>query len=645
MVVAAAVLLRPGRVARSTASPRSGCCWRSRSSRRSRSCGRCSPTRAGTTPDACSPTAACSPPALALVRVAPERWPAVLGGIALAAVVVCGYALLTKVFPGKLAPDEHLRTPERTVRLLERDRADRRDGRDLLHVARRAPHRARAAERAGLSGDGRAAADADARLLARRAGGAGRRPGAVVLRRAAAPARRRRADPAAASARARWRRGTSPLMRSARKACRWPNGRRRATSSVRSCWRWSLALDARGRRDRLPRRPPCARRWPRAGRRACALLAVLALLALGFAGALAHSHRGFTGSISHAVDSLTNPNAKPPPNTPDRLTAVASVRARYWKEALQVFEAHPALGAGAEGYATARLRYRTETLERAPRARLRRADARRPRPRRACAWRSRCCAAGWPPPGARRIPSTARWAAGDRGAAALAERRGTADWRRAGSAARPIHARARRPAEHAVRRRRVRRALAGRLDLVRPGDACVALLCAGWLAGRGSAAAAAPAGAALAPSARRVTAPACWPPRRWAGRERRARRARRRRGDRVAALLAAWSQWQPQRSEDARQRRSRRCPRTTTARRARRGEQRASRATRCRPKRCSRSPTSQHVTGQAREARATLGRAVRLQPSNPQTWLELGRFDLQRATRGPRCASCRRRST
>ena len=39
------------------------------------------------------------------------------------------------------------------------------------------------------------------------------------------------------------------------------------------------------------------------------------------------------------------------------------MRARYWKEALQVFEAHPALGAGAEGYWTAHLRYATETLE------------------------------------------------------------------------------------------------------------------------------------------------------------------------------------------------------------------------------------------------------------------------------------------
>ena len=60
---------------------------------------------------------------------------------------------------------------------------------------------------------------------------------------------------------------------------------------------------------------------------------------------------------------MTNPNATVPKNTPGRLTAVGSVRARYWKEALEVFEAHPALGAGAAGYGTARLRYRTQNLD------------------------------------------------------------------------------------------------------------------------------------------------------------------------------------------------------------------------------------------------------------------------------------------
>ncbi len=51
-----------------------------------------------------------------------------------------------------------------------------------------------------------------------------------------------------------------------------------------------------------------------------------------------------------------------PANGPGRLTAIGSVRARYWNEALEIFSDHPLLGVGAEGYETARLRYRTAIL-------------------------------------------------------------------------------------------------------------------------------------------------------------------------------------------------------------------------------------------------------------------------------------------
>src|SRR5205823_13614117 len=40
--------------------------------------------------------------AVALARAAADRWPALLGGVILAAVVVCGWAVLTKVFPDQL---------------------------------------------------------------------------------------------------------------------------------------------------------------------------------------------------------------------------------------------------------------------------------------------------------------------------------------------------------------------------------------------------------------------------------------------------------------------------------------------------------------------------------------------------------------
>ena len=52
--------------------------------------------------------------AIALARAAPARWPAVMGGVILAAAVVCGWALLTKVFPDQLDAKEvyaRLRAP------------------------------------------------------------------------------------------------------------------------------------------------------------------------------------------------------------------------------------------------------------------------------------------------------------------------------------------------------------------------------------------------------------------------------------------------------------------------------------------------------------------------------------------------------
>jgi hypothetical protein len=93
------------------------------------------------------------------------------------------------------------------------------------------------------------------------------------------------------------------------------------------------------------------------------LLVLLALAPVVFAGYLFTTDRGFTGSISHAWTTLTDPHASTPPNDPSRLTAIGSVRSRYWNEALKAFRDHPVLGVGAEGYATVRAFYRDDTLE------------------------------------------------------------------------------------------------------------------------------------------------------------------------------------------------------------------------------------------------------------------------------------------
>jgi hypothetical protein len=94
-----------------------------------------------------------------------------------------------------------------------------------------------------------------------------------------------------------------------------------------------------------------------------AILVALALIPLGATVALSLSDRGLGGSISKAWTELTDPNAKTPTNDPGRLTAVGSVRARYYSEAIHIFRARPWYGVGAGGFATARTHYRKDALE------------------------------------------------------------------------------------------------------------------------------------------------------------------------------------------------------------------------------------------------------------------------------------------
>jgi tetratricopeptide (TPR) repeat protein len=162
-----------------------------------------------------------------------------------------------------------------------------------------------------------------------------------------------------------------------------------------------------------------------------------------------------------------------------------------------------------------------------------------------------------------------------------------------------------------------------------PGNACVALLFAGWLAGRGplsrlGAGRSASGAAAQDGSSSR----AAWAPQRPLGSLAELPRSRVAVAVAVivAVLLAVWSQWQPQRSEDARQQAlallaSNRPAALAAAQTA-----------------VDRDPLSvqalfalsavQQASGEPALARATLQRAVRLQPSNPEPWLHLGLYEL-----------------
>lgn len=358
------------------------------------------------------------------------------------------------------------------------------------------------------------------------------------------------------------------------------------------------------------------RRAPSAGAHRAAgitLASLLALVLLAGAGGLAASKRGLTGTISHDLSSLTNPNAPVPANTPGRLTAVGSVRARYWKEALEVFKAHPVLGAGAAGYGTARLRYRTQNL-----------DVRQ--------------AHGY-------IPQTLA----DLGILGMAITLALLiAWMLA--AGRPTHPfdrrwRARRSPPSLAWRKEPNGYTPERIGMLAmlcivivfgvhsfadwtwyvPGDAFVALLCAGWLAGRGplplgrlDVPAGSP-GAVLTEDASRVRLPSVHT------------LGPVRIGVAVAvvagALLAAWTEWQPQRSVEASEQ---------AVALIKQNPQAALDAAQAGVERDPLSAVAlfrlsavEHAIGESALARATLQKAVQMQPSNPETWLTLGEYDLK----------------
>ena len=582
---------------------------------------------------------------IALARTVPARWPAVLAGVVLAAVVVCAYALLTKVFPASLDAGDiyaRLRAPYSYWNAIGLTAAMGAIGCMWLG-ARRAGHallRALAYPAMGLMLLTLMLAYSRGALVALVLG--------LALWFCIVPLRLRGAavlisGAVLAGAVVVWDFSTHALNTdSVELAARTSAGHQLGALIVVMLVLLTLVGLAFG--FWTGRRAPSIVSRRRAG---TMLLSLLAVVLLAFAGALAASHRGFTGSISHARALADRSARAVPPNTPGRLTAIASVRARYWNEALKVFQAHPALGAGAEGYATARLRYRTETLD----------------VRHAHGYVVQTLAdlgivglaltlallVVWMAAAGRAThPFNRRWTSWTtlRGWTDRADGGGYPAWRRltvAGRAA-PYS-----PSGSAMLSMLCIVVVFGIHSLVDwtwyvPGNACVALLCAGWLAGRGplrvvEASAATKAGE-LAPAApgapEETTLLVPWSARHvLSAQELRARlhpsvlgplRIGLAAAIVVGALLAAWTQWEPQRLADTSQRALSQLghdPRAalSSARTA-----------------ASRDPLSaqalftlsavQQAGGKPALARATLQRAVRLQPSNPQTWLTLGEYDL-----------------
>jgi O-antigen ligase len=558
--------------------------------------------------------------AVVLARVAPRRWEAVLGGVLLASLVVCGYALLTKVLPEQLDANDtyaRLRVPYGYWNAIGLTAAmgvvaclwlgAKRAGHALLNAL--------AYPAMGLMLVTLLLAYSRGALIAVGVG--------IVLWLCITPLRLRGAalllsSGIGAALVVGWTFAQHALSNDG-----VPLGERAQAGAELGVLLAALllALTACGVAINfaIGRRAP----RPQLRRRLGIVLLSLPLLAvLAVLAGLAHSERGLTGSIAHDVSALTNPNAPVPKNTPGRLTSVGSVRARYWKEALEVFAEQPALGAGGGGYETARLRHRQETL-----------DVKN--------------AHGF-------IVETLA----DLGLVGLLVVLALlAVWlAAAGRATHPFNRRWQRwswrpiAAPYTPERIGLLTMLCvvvtfGVHSLVDwtwyvPGDACVALLCAGWLAGRGplagetvfDAGAALDAGVAFdakaapavtaAPEAK--TAPADARPPTWRPTPARSLLAA---AVIVGTLLAAWMQWQPLRSADASNDALALLASNPTGARAQ--AQTAVARDPLSAQALFTLATVEQRSGEAAQAQATLQRAVRLQPSNPQTWVALGEYDLQ----------------
>jgi hypothetical protein len=76
---------------------------------------------------------------------------------------------------------------------------------------------------------------------------------------------------------------------------------------------------------------------------------------------LANAPGGIDGQVSTAWHRAVDPSAKTPSNTPGRLADTSSVRSRYWREAWKVHGEAPWLGTGPGSFGQMRLRFRSDT--------------------------------------------------------------------------------------------------------------------------------------------------------------------------------------------------------------------------------------------------------------------------------------------
>jgi tetratricopeptide (TPR) repeat protein len=533
---------------------------------------------------------------VALARLAPDRWPAVVAGVGAGCLIVCGWALLTKVFPASLAPDEtyaRLREPFaywNSVGLMAALGVPPM----LWLAARRTGHAAANAlawPAIGLLLVVVMLSYSRGALVALLAG--------VGLWFAVVPLRLRATVAMAAGVL-----GAAPVVAWAFSQDGLTTDRAPIAARVDAGHEFGALLVLMASvllaaglvvQFAAAQRAPTPRARRIAGRSALAVLALVPVVGLI---ALAAAPGGVDGQVSKAWNQLTDPNARTPANTPDRLTATSSVRARYWAEALDIHATEPWIGVGAGAYATVRTRFRDDTLA------VRHAHGYVVQTLADLGWAglalSLAAAAAWLLAALR---ATGLLRRRDRGLPFDAERVGMLTLF-AVVAVFAVHS-------------------AVDWTWFVPANAGVALLCAGWIAGRGPLRARLEGRVAAAPTPS------------WPHASRLARLSERVTPLRalgvalvlVVALAAAWTAYQPVRAVHAGDAAFDRLDRGQT-------EAAASIARIA----ADRNPLSvdplfelaaiEQARGRTKEAAAALERAVDLQPANAEAWRRLGRLRL-----------------
>jgi hypothetical protein len=295
---------------------------------------------------------------VALARLFPERWADLLYGVLIGTVAVCAWALLTKVFPGAFAADEvyaRLRLPFEywnSVGLMSAIAvpallwlAARRSGSEVVNAF--------AWPLLGLVIVSMMLSYSRGSLAALGLG--------LAVWFAAVPLRLRAVAALIASAVLAtpvviWAFAQDGLtMDHAPMAARADAGHELGTLLLLLTTVLLLAGLAVG--FFTATRPPSEERRQQVGRY---LLGGLALVPVVILLALSAAPGGISGQTSDAWTKLTDPHAATPANTPDRLTATSSVRARYWREAIKIHANSELVGTGAGSFATIRTRYRQD---------------------------------------------------------------------------------------------------------------------------------------------------------------------------------------------------------------------------------------------------------------------------------------------